>query len=68
VTREDGSIVRLEVTEVTTFPKNEFPADLVYGTLDYAGPRVITCGGAFDESASSYQGNVVAFAKLVGTG
>ncbi|PVY27789.1 class F sortase [Williamsia muralis] len=68
VTREDGSIARFEVTEVTTFPKDEFPTDLVYGTLDYAGLRLITCGGAFDESASSYQDNVVAFAKLVGTG
>ena len=68
VTREDGSIARFEVTEVTTFPKDEFPTDLVYGTLDFAGLRLITCGGAFDESASSYQDNVVAFAKLVGTG
>ena len=68
VTREDGSIARFEVTEVTTFPKDEFPTDLVYGTLDYAGLRLITCGGAFDESAGSYQDNVVAFAKLVGTG
>lgn len=68
VTREDGSIARFQVTEVTTFPKDEFPTDLVYGTLDYAGLRLITCGGAFDESASSYQDNVVAFAKLVGTG
>ena len=68
VTREDGSIARFEVTEVTTFPKDEFPTDLVYGTLDYAGLRLITCGGAFDASASSYQDNVVAFAKLVGTG
>lgn len=68
VTREDGSIARFEVTEVTTFPKDEFPTDLIYGTLDYAGLRLITCGGAFDESAGSYQDNVVAFAKLVGTG
>lgn len=68
VTREDGSIARFEVTEVTTFPKDEFPTDLVYGTLDFAGLRLITCGGAFDESASTYQDNVVAFAKLVGTG
>lgn len=68
VTREDGSIARFEVTEVTAFPKNEFPTDRVYGTLDYAGLRLVTCGGAFDESASSYQDNVIAFAKLVGTG
>jgi sortase (surface protein transpeptidase) len=68
VTREDGSIARFEVTEVTAFPKNEFPTDLVYGTLDYAGLRLVTCGGAFDQSASSYKDNIVAFAKLVGTG
>jgi sortase (surface protein transpeptidase) len=68
VTREDGSIARFEVTDVKAFPKNEFPTDLVYGTLDYSGLRLVTCGGAFDESASSYNDNIVAFAKLVGTG
>ena len=68
VTREDGSVARFEVTEVRAFPKNDFPTDLVYGTLDYAGLRLVTCGGAFDEGASSYKDNIVAFAKLVGTG
>lgn len=68
VTREDGSIARFEVTEVKVFPKNEFPTDLVYGTLDFAGLRLVTCGGAFDASTSNYDDNIVAFAKLVGTG
>ncbi|WP_237340948.1 class F sortase [Williamsia soli] len=68
VTRQDGSIAKFEVTEVTAFPKDEFPTDLVYGTLDYAGLRLVTCGGAFDENADSYDDNIVAFAKLVGTG
>ena len=67
VTRADGTIADFEVTEVTAFPKSEFPTDLVYGTLDYAGLRLITCGGAFDEGADSYDDNIVAFAKLVGS-
>ncbi|ORM36109.1 class F sortase [Williamsia sp. 1135] len=68
VTRQDGSIAQFEVTDVRAFPKDEFPTDLVYGTLDYAGLRLVTCGGAFDETANSYDDNIVAFAKLVGTG
>lgn len=67
VTRGDGTIADFQVTEVTAFPKSEFPTDLVYGTLDYAGLRLITCGGAFDEGADSYDDNIVAFAKLVGS-
>lgn len=67
VTRGDGTIADFEVTEVTAFPKAKFPTDLVYGTLDYAGLRLITCGGAFDEDADSYDDNIVAFAKLVGS-
>lgn len=68
VTREDGGIARFEVTDVKAFPKDEFPTDLVYGTLDYAGLRLVTCGGAFNENADSYDDNIVVFAKLVGTG
>jgi hypothetical protein len=39
----------------------------VYGNLDHAGLRVITCGGAFDHRARSYVDNIVVFADLVAT-
>jgi len=53
------------VTQVEQFPKDNFPTDVVYGDIDHAGLRLITCGGAFDRGARSYVDNIVAFAELI---
>jgi hypothetical protein len=37
----------------------------VYGAGDRAELRVITCGGGFSDE-TGYQGNVVAYAHLIG--
>jgi hypothetical protein len=66
VTRQDGRLAVFRVQRVEQFPKGEFPTDLVYGDLDHAGLRLITCGGSFDRSARSYEDNIVVFADLVG--
>jgi sortase (surface protein transpeptidase) len=65
VAREDGSTVVFRVNRVAKYPKNAFPTAAVYGNLDHAGLRVITCGGAFDHRARSYVDNIVVFADLV---
>ena len=64
ITREDGSTARFSVTRVERFDKSEFPTQEVYGDLDTAGLRLITCGGAFDQQTRSYRENVVIFAEL----
>ena len=46
VTRADGSTPTFRVTAVGRFPKDRFPTARVYGNLDHAALRVITCGGA----------------------
>ncbi|MPZ70637.1 MAG: class F sortase [Actinobacteria bacterium] len=66
VTREDDSIAVFIVDEVRRYSKNDFPTKLVYGNIDYAGLRIVTCGGAFDESTGHYLDNIVVFASLVG--
>jgi sortase (surface protein transpeptidase) len=63
--RDDGSVAVFAVASVETVPKASFPTLLVYGNIDHAGLRLITCGGSFDENARSYQDNVIAFASLV---
>ncbi|HEY8471499.1 MAG TPA: class F sortase [Natronosporangium sp.] len=63
--REDGSRARFRVDGVETFPKDRFPAALIYGPSQSAGLRVVTCGGRFDKKAESYRDNVVVFATLV---
>jgi sortase (surface protein transpeptidase) len=65
VERQDRSTAVFRVTRVEQFPKDKFPTDVVYGDLDHAGLRLITCGGSFDSQARSYVDNIIAFADLV---
>ena len=65
--RQDGSVAVFQVDGVRTYEKDLFPTLEVYGNIDHAGLRLITCGGVFDPDAGSYESNVVAFASLVGT-
>jgi hypothetical protein len=64
VVREDGSTAVFRVHEVGQYAKDAFPTAAVYGDLDHAGLRLITCGGDFDRAAQSYVDNTVVFADL----
>lgn len=65
VTRTDGSTAVFRVTRVEQFAKVEFPTDVVYGDIDHAGLRLITCGG-LDLQSGTYADNTIVFADLVG--
>jgi hypothetical protein len=65
VSRTDGSVAVFRTTGVARYPKDAFPSDLVYGDIDHAGLRLVSCGGEFDRSTGHYEDNVVAFAELV---
>jgi hypothetical protein len=64
VTRADGHAVTFTVDWLGSFPKSEFPTQLVYGSTDYPALRLITCGGSFDPGTGSYRNNIVVFAHL----
>lgn len=65
VTRTDGTVATFRVTEVAQYPKDAFPTERVYGDLDHAGLRLISCGGAFNRGTGHYEDNVVVYADLV---
>jgi hypothetical protein len=65
VQRRDGSTALFQIDHVARYPKDQFPTEAVYGDIDHAGLRLITCGGDFDDSANSYVDNIVAYARLV---
>lgn len=67
VARADGTVARFDVDEVRQVAKRDFPTLEVYGNLDHAGLRLITCGGEFDPAAGSYESNIIVFASLTGT-
>ncbi|MET7419871.1 class F sortase [Dactylosporangium sp. NPDC005555] len=64
VTRLDGSRAVFAVGKVERHPKDAFPTEAVYGPVDHAALRLITCGGEFDASTGHYRDNIVAFAAL----
>jgi sortase (surface protein transpeptidase) len=64
VTRDDGRTAVFAVQRVAGFPKDAFPTRAVYGAVNHAGLRLITCGGLYDASEQRYLDNVVAFARL----
>jgi sortase (surface protein transpeptidase) len=67
VTRADNTVATFRVTRVASFAKDQFPTLDVYGNTDDAELRLITCGGAFDSSARSYENNIVVYAALTGS-
>jgi hypothetical protein len=62
---DDGATARFAVTSVATYPKDEFPGELVYGGQGASTLQLVTCGGDFDREARSYLSNVVVSAELV---
>ena len=65
VTRSDGSLAVFSVTAVGQYPKNRFPTTVVYGNIDHAGLRLITCGGSFNSASGHYEDDLVVFADFV---
>jgi sortase (surface protein transpeptidase) len=68
IDRADGTVATFRVDRVEEHAKDDFPTEEVYGDIDHAGLRLITCGGAFDEDAGDYQDNIIVFASFVAAG
>jgi len=64
VRRKDGRSAVFRVTRVRHYAKDRFPTEKVYGNIDHAGLRLITCGG-HDLVSGRYEDNVIAFARLI---
>ncbi|WP_077796474.1 class F sortase [Streptomyces sp. JHA26] len=64
VSRQDGKTAVFEIYGIEVFAKDDFPGDRVYASKGGPELRVITCGGGFTKQ-NGYDGNVVAFARLV---
>ncbi|HEX5743982.1 MAG TPA: class F sortase [Candidatus Saccharimonadales bacterium] len=64
VGRQDGSTATFRVTNVGQFPQDKFPTQAVYGPIDHAGIRLITCGGSFNAATGHYDHNTVVYGRL----
>lgn len=65
VEREDGTTATFGVTSVGQYPKAKFPSEEVYGSVNNAALRLITCGGVLDGETGSHVDNVVVYADLL---
>lgn len=67
IDREDGSTATFRVDKLERYPQSSFPTSLVYGDIDHAGLRLITCSGSYDRELQRYDSNLIVYASLVDT-
>ena len=63
VDRSDGVTAKFKVDSLKQFDQAAFPADEVYGNIEHAGLRLITCSGQFSPASGAYSHNTVVFAS-----
>lgn len=68
VLRRDRLTAVFRIDSVERVAKDRFPTKQVYAHITYPGLRLITCGGAFDQTTRQYTDNVIAFGHLVAPG
>lgn len=64
VQRADGSRAQFRVEKVIAYPQDAFPTEEVYGAIEYAGLRLITCAGRYNYHTGRYTDNTIVFARL----
>lgn len=65
IDRADGTTAFFEVTRLDRRLQSEFPTKEVYGDIDHAGLRLITCTGTYDRGRRVYSHNLIVYARLV---
>lgn len=64
VTREDGSVATFVVTDTERVAQDNFPTEKVYGAVNYAGLRLVTCTGIYNRGTLKYSHNLIVYAEL----
>ncbi|GII58144.1 hypothetical protein Pth03_65330 [Planotetraspora thailandica] len=67
VVRLDGTTAIFTVGGVEQANKQTFPTDRVYGSRVDAELRLITCGGAYNQTTGHYLDNIIVYAWMTGT-
>lgn len=64
VERGDGTTATFIVTGKERLPQDKFPTEKVYGQIDYAGLRLVTCTGIYNRGNERYSHNLIVYARL----
>lgn len=65
VDRVDGTTAHFKVESLERPKQSEFPTERVYGNINYAGLRLITCSGIYLKGTQRYTNNLVVYARLI---
>ena len=65
IDRADGTTATFAVTRLARHAQSAFPTAAVYGDIDHAGLRLITCSGTYDRGTLRYSHNLIVYAELV---
>lgn len=68
VDRADKTSATFKVVGKTTYPRTNYPDQVVYRTDGKPSVHLITCDGTFDSALGKYPDNLVVSADLVSTG
>jgi hypothetical protein len=64
ITLSDGREETFLIEHSELYEQGSFPTISVYGDIDYAGLRLVTCSGQYDKKVKRYSHNRVIFARL----
>lgn len=64
IDRADGTTAVFVVTSLERPKQSDFPTEAVYGNIDFAGLRLITCTGIYDRGKMRYTNNLIVYAAL----
>lgn len=64
IVREDGKAAIFEVVSLERTEQSDFPTQDVYGDIDHAGLRLITCSGTYEKDKLRYTHSLIVYAKL----
>ncbi|WP_461002267.1 class F sortase [Streptomonospora sediminis] len=63
--RADGSTALFRIRRSERVDKDRFPAARVYGPVDHAALRLITCAGRFDRATGHYEQNLIVYGREI---
>lgn len=63
--RSDSSVAHFKVDFLERYEQKEFPTEKIYGNINHAGLRLVTCSGIYLRGQQRYTHNLVVYARLV---
>jgi len=64
IEREDGTVATFVITDIERVSQSNFPTEKVYGDVDYAGLRLVTCTGIYNKGELRYSHNLIVYGEL----